>query len=383
MAYPFVLPETSYVGQGALQNLLPEVQRSGCKKVLIICDPGLEKAGLAYKVRKILEDGDLEVDVYSDVELEPGTKVVEKAAEYAGANAYQMIIGLGGGSSIDIAKTCAVLIKNKGKVKDLMGIENIPCPGLPTIIIPTTAGTGAEVTMNAIFTVQEEKVKKGIVSRYLLPKVAIVDPEMTLTAPPGVTAATGMDALVHAVESYTAIKATVQTDIYAEAAIYKISRHLRTAVANGNDLDARTEMSWGSYLAGISLANAGVGAVHALAYPLGGQFHIAHGVANSLLFAPVIAFNLAGNIKKFARVAQLMGEPIAGKSPRAAAQLALKAIRELAADIGIPQTLKEVGVVESDLAGLVAGTADQGRLLGNNPRRLTTADITQIYRNAL
>lgn len=383
MAAPFILPKASYVGQGALNGLLLEIEKHRAKRVLLITQDDIKKAGLAERVCRELTAGKIEHDLYTEVEPEPGVANVEKAAAFVRDNNYDLIIGLGGGSVIDVAKTAAVLAKNNGTVVDYAGIDKIPAPGLPSIIIPTTAGTGAEVTMNAIFSFPEEKVKKGLVSRYLMPSAAIVDPLMTMTMPPSVTAATGMDALVHAVESFTALKATTHTEMYAECAIMKIASNLRTAVANGQDVQARTEMCWGSYFAGISLANAGVGAVHALAYPLGGQFRVPHGIANAILFPSVIEFNIIGNMDKFAHIADLMGENINGRSPREAAMLAVKAIRELSRDVNIPVSLREVGVEEGDIDALVEGTASQNRLLSNNPRAISPVDIKNIYQEAL
>lgn len=383
MANPFLLPPVICVGQGAINNIVSEAGKLGVGKAVLITDKGVSEAGLAEQVMQKLQKGRLPVELYTDVEPEPGAANVEKAAAYIKDRGCDLVIALGGGSAIDVAKTAAVLCKNDGTVKDYAGIDKIPSPGLPTIAIPTTAGTGAEVTMNAIFTFPEKKAKIGLVSRHLMCRVVIVDPEMTLTSPPSVTASAGMDALVHAVESYTAIRATAHTELYAERAIAKISANLRDAVANGSDISARTEMCWGSFFAGISLANAGVGAVHALAYPLGGQFHIAHGIANSILFAPVMEFNLVGNIKKFARIAALMGENTADRSPREAAQMTVKAIRELAQDVGIPRTIGEVGVKEKDIAGLVEGAASQSRLLSNNPREMPLAEIEALYYKAL
>jgi alcohol dehydrogenase len=284
---------------------------------------------------------------------------------------------------MDVTKGASVLATNGGSIKDYAGIELIPQRGIPTILIPTTSGTGSEVTQNAIFAFKEEQVKKGVVSQYLLPRVAIVDPKLTLSCPPHITAATGVDALVHAVESFTALKATPHTDIYALEAIRLISANLRTAVANGSDLEAREKMAMGSFFAGVSLANAGVGAVHALAYPLGGKFHVSHGVSNALLFAPVIEFNCVSNLAKFARVAEAMGEPVAGKSLREAAMLVVKAIKELVADVGIPQSLRDVGVSESDIEFLTLSAEKQSRLLSNNPRVITREDIKNIYLKAL
>jgi alcohol dehydrogenase len=383
MVFPFRLPEVIYLGKGAIENLSNEVKKFNATRVLLITDAGVQKAGLDKQVIEIIERGGAQVEVYADVEAEPSTDTVDRVGQLVRENSYQLLVGLGGGSPMDVTKGASVLATNGGSIKDYAGIELIPQRGIPTILIPTTSGTGSEVTQNAIFAFKEEQVKKGVVSQYLLPRVAIVDPKLTLSCPPHITAATGVDALVHAVESFTALKATPHTDIYALEAIRLISANLRTAVANGSDLEAREKMAMGSFFAGVSLANAGVGAVHALAYPLGGKFHVSHGVSNALLFAPVIEFNCVSNLAKFARVAEAMGEPVAGKSLREAAMLVVKAIKELVADVGIPQSLRDVGVSESDIEFLTLSAEKQTRLLSNNPRVITREDIKNIYLKAL
>ncbi|MBC7105539.1 MAG: iron-containing alcohol dehydrogenase, partial [Firmicutes bacterium] len=283
MTFPFVMPGVCHVGPGALEHLGEELRRLRARKAMLVCDPGITEAGLAERVERVLKREGLDYEVFGGVEPEPSTENVEKAAEMVRGRGCDVLIGLGGGSSLDVAKGAAVLATCGGRIRDYLGTDLVPGPGLPTVLIPTTAGTGAEVTLNAIYTLKDEGVKMGVVSRYLRAAVAIVDPELTLTCPPKVTAATGMDALVHAVESYTAVRATLHTDLYALKAVRLIGGALRRAVFAGHDREARAAMAWGSFLAGVSLANAGVGAVHALAYPLGGRFRVSHGVANGLL----------------------------------------------------------------------------------------------------
>lgn len=383
MVFPFKLPEVVYLGQSALGHLSQEVKKFNADKVLLITDAGVQASGMDKLVRKSIEEGGAQVDIFAEIDAEPSTDTVDSVGNLVRENGYNLLVGLGGGSPMDVTKASSVLAVNGGSIKDYVGIELFPRKGIPTILIPTTSGTGSEVTPNAIFAFKDEQVKKGIVSQYLLPRVAIVDSALTLSCPARVTAATGVDALVHAVESYTSLKATLQTDIYALEAIRLISGYIRTAVANGSDLEAREKMAFGSFFAGVSLANAGVGAVHALAYPLGGKFHVSHGVSNALLFAPVMEFNCIGNLSKFALVAEAMGQPTAGKSIREAAMLAVKAIRELVADVGIPQSLREVGVAEEDIEFLTNSAEKQTRLLTNNPRLMAKKEIESIYRKTL
>lgn len=383
MVFPFRLPEVIYLGHGALEHLSGEIKKFEADKVLLVTDKGVQAAGMDKLVRKFIEEGGAQVDIFAEIDAEPSTDTVDEVARLVREKGYKLLVGVGGGSPMDVAKASAVLAVNGGSIKDYAGIELFPQKGLPIILIPTTAGTGSEVTQNAIFAFKEEQVKKGVVSQYLLPRVAIVDSALTLSCPPRVTAATGVDALVHAVESYVALKATPQTDIYALEAIRMISGSIRTAVYNGSNRSAREMMSVGSFFAGVSLANAGVGAVHALAYPLGGKFHVSHGVSNALLFAPVMEFNCVGNLDKFARVAEAMGQPVAGKSTREAALLAVQAVRELVEDVGIPKTMREVGVTEGDIEFLTLSAEKQTRLLTNNPRSMTRKDIEDIYRKTL
>lgn len=383
MAFIFRLPEVIYCARESIKQLCGEVIKLGAQNAFIITDTGIVNAGIADKVAKILESGGISFRLFTDVESEPGVKNVEMAAACFKEQAYDLIIGLGGGSSLDVAKGVSILAANGGKILDYVGVNLVPKPGIQMILIPTTAGTGAEVTQNTIFTDKDAKLKKGIISEYLLPKVVIVDADLTLTVPPKVTAATGMDALTHAIESYTAPKATAHTEIYALEAIKLISRNLRRAVAYGNDPEAREKMMLGSLFAGISLANAGVGGVHALAYPLGGQFEVSHGVANALLLPYVMEFNILGDLPKFNKVALAMGIKVEGMTEREGAFAALQAVKELSGDLSIPGHLREVGVTEDDVEGMACSAMSSTRLINNNPRLLTLQDVREIYRKAL
>lgn len=383
MVHPFVMPGVVYVGTGALDHLGREAARLGFRHSLMVTDPGIVAAGLHRMVIPRLEEAGVRVDLFAEVEPEPSEETVEKAAAAAGQHAYDSVIGLGGGSSLDVAKAVAVLVTNGGSIRDYVGIDKIGKPGLPTVLIPTTAGTGSEATQNAIFTFKADSSKKGVVSRYLTAAVAIVDPELTMSAPPFVTATAGMDALVHAIESYTALRATPHTDIYALEAVRIIGKALRRAVLLGGDKEARSQMVWGSFFAGVALANAGVGAVHALAYPLGGKFRVPHGLANTVMLPYVMEANLPANLEKYLRLASALGQPVEGLSARDAAFSAVEAVRQLIRDIGLPQRLSELGVGETAVPTLVEGAVEQTRLLTNNPRMLARQDIEKIYRSAL
>jgi alcohol dehydrogenase class IV len=378
----FRTPNVLITGIGSVAQVGDQAKKLGARKVLIITDKILNQTGLVEKVTVPLEAEGIQVAIIDEVIPEPPFENLEQIARGIRDQGYDAFIGIGGGSALDVTKALAVMMTNTGDVRELIGIEKVKNKGIPFILIPTTAGTGSEVTYNAIFTDIRDNVKKGIVSPFLLPDVAIVDAELTVTVPPHVTAATGMDALVHAVESYTAQRASELTDGIALHAIQLISRSIRTAVYNGKNIGAREDMAMGSLMAGISLGNAGVGAVHALAYPLGGKFKVPHGVANSLLLPYVMKYNAIANLEKFAQVAKALGENIEGLSLRDAAEVAVRAMAKLSRDVGIPSTLSEVGVTENDIPALAEEASKVDRLLNNNPRWLTVKEIDTIYREA-
>ncbi len=371
------------MGLGALKNLAAEVGALKAKKILIVTDQGLIDAGLVSQIQEVLDKAGIQNAFFKDVETDPRYEIVADCVAKIRSEDADLIVGFGGGSPIDIAKVSAVMATNEGPISEYFGIDLVPQPGLPTIIIPTTAGTGSEVTPIAILSDHTEKLKKGIVSSYLFPSVALLDPELTLGLPPDVTAATGMDALIHAIESYTSKNASSLSDLLASQAMNLISRNIRTAFADGSNLTARSNMLEGSLLAGMAFCNAGVTAVHAFAYPIGAEFHIPHGVANSIMLTPVMEFNKLGNLEKFARIADYLGENTAGLSTRDAANTAVEAMRNLAADLKIPGHLSEFGIEEKHIPELAEGVMKVTRLLANNPRYLTRQDAEDIYRRVL
>lgn len=371
------------MGPGAINQLADEVRALKAKKVLIVTDPGLIKSGLVDKAQAVLERAGIQYAVFGDVEADPRYEIVADCVEKIRSEGADLIIGFGGGSPIDIAKVSAVMATNEGPISEYFGIDLVPQPGLSTLIIPTTAGTGSEVTPIAILSDHTEKLKKGIVSQYLFPSVALLDPELTLGLPAHVTAATGMDALIHAIESFTSKNATSISDMLASQAMVLIADNIRTAYADGSNLAARSNMLEGSLLAGMAFCNAGVTAVHAFAYPIGAEFHIPHGVANSIMLTPVMEFNKLGSLDRFAEIAEYLGENTDGLSTREAANAAVEAMRTLAADLKIPDHLSEFGIKEKDIPELAAGVMKVTRLLANNPRLLTQQDAEEIYRRVL
>ena len=321
------------MGPGSFNGLPDEVKRLGRKNIMIITDPGLVRTGIVGRLEELLIGAGVKVARFDSVESDPRYEIASQAADLTREAGADLVVGIGGGSSLDIAKVSSILVTNSDPVSAFFGVDMVPNPGLTTILVPTTAGTGSEVTPIAILSDYGEKLKKGIVSPYLFPAVAMLDAELTVGLPAPVTAATGMDALIHAVEAYTSRNATPFTDMLALEAIRLVFRHIRTAFANGSNIEARGGMLEGSLLAGMAFANAGVTAVHAFAYPIGAEFHIPHGIANSIMLTAVMEFNMLGNLSKFAHMARVFGENTAGISERQAAHAAVLGLRTLAEDL--------------------------------------------------
>jgi alcohol dehydrogenase len=369
-------------GIGAIEKIGAEIQQLKGKKVLVVTDPGIIQAGLLEPLTDSIKAAGLPFALFDQVEPDPRIEVVEQCAEKARAEGSDCLIGYGGGSSLDIAKVAAVKLTNPGAIEALFGIDLIPQPGVPLILVPTTAGTGSEVTPIAILSDTREKLKKGIVSPYLFPETALLDPRLTVGLPPTVTALTGLDALIHAIEAYTSVNAFDLTDHLALRAIELIADNLRGAYARGEDLEARSKMLEGSLLAGIAFANAGVTAVHAFAYPIGGEFHVAHGLANSIMLPAVMRFNLLGHLAKFADIAQALGVETEGLSDKEAALEGLEAVEDLMGDLQIPRRLRDLNIPREAIPALAQGVMKVTRLLANNPRRLALEDARRIYEEA-
>jgi alcohol dehydrogenase len=387
--FPFRVPPSQLFGAGAVEQVGAEAKRLGVRRALIVTDPGVTRAGIAGRVRELLEAAGITTGTYEEVQAEPTVAGVERAyaatlgaAPAGGEGGYDAIVGVGGGSAMDTAKALSLRAANPGPVSRYFGVELVPNTGLPLIHVPTTAGTGAESTPNAIFGDEERRLKAGVVSHRLFAQVAIVDPDLTLGVPAAVTAASGIDALTHAIESYIAVKATPHTDLYALEATRLIAANLRGAVARGGDRAARAGQALGSFYAGISITNAGTGLCHAMAYPLGGAYHVPHGMANALLLPAVLEYNMVADLPKMARVAEAMGEPVAGLSAHEAARRGVEAVRRLCLDVGLPAGLREVGVPEDALSHFVEGALSAARLIDNNPRRPSPEAVLDVYRRS-
>ncbi|MGO0059142.1 iron-containing alcohol dehydrogenase [Brevibacillus fluminis] len=366
-------------GRDSLSVLPDEIARLGVERPLIVTDNILIQAGVVAQVEALLP---MSAGIFSDVKPEPEIEIVDLCLQKIREGNHDGLIAVGGGSAIDIAKAASVMATNEGSIEQYVGTNLVKQPGLPLIAIPTTAGTGSEVTNISILSDKKEQVKKGIVSPYLLPDVAIVSPLMTLTCPPSVTAASGVDALVHAVEAYISKFASPVTDALAIGAMKLIAVHLPKAYAAPDNIESREAMITASLMAGLAFGNAGVGAVHALAYPLGGRFHMAHGVSNSLLLPYVMKWNKIACLEKLRDVAVALGENVDGLNADQAAEAAIEAMTRLCRYVDIPQSLREFNIPESAIAEMAEEATKQTRLLKNNPRALRKKEIEDIYRAA-
>jgi len=374
-------PKTLITGNGCVAQIGAEAKKLHAKKVLIITDPGVACCGTVESVEAPLREAGIAVGIYDKAVPEPPMGSVHEIVDIAKKGKYDLIVGFGGGSAIDVAKVVAVLAPNDDRLEDYVGIDQVPHKGLPFIAVPTTAGTGTEVTAIAIFSNEKLNVKQGVVSPHLIPNIALVDPVLTYSCPQGVTAASGMDALIHNIEAYISVNATMHTDPLAAEGIKLISKSIRTAVFDGGNAWARHNMAMGSLLGGISFGNAGVGAVHAMSYPIGGMFHVPHGIANTLMLPWVMEYNMLACPQFFKEIGELMGENMEGLSDREGCEITLQALRTLAEDLEVPQYLSEVGIPESAIPDLVKGALTQARLWNNNPRKFSAEDIEQVYRN--
>ena len=379
----FISPRNIYYGEGSLSKLEMILENIEAKKVYLLTDPVLKELGVIEPIVSILESRDIHLYLETNVLPEPSVDLGNEIVDEIRKGDYDLVIGIGGGSSIDLAKAAAVLAKNKGSVNDylnLTGTKKIIHQGLPKVLIPTTSGTGAEVTDIAVFTLED--TKDVITHNYLLADYVIIDPVLTYTLPRRITAASGIDAMTHALESYTSINATPLTDLLALEAIEKISKNIRTAVWNGSDKKAREEMALGSLLAGMSFYNAGVAGVHGLAYPLGGLFKIPHGESNAVLLPYVYDHIWPACIDKMVKVAVAMQLPTAGKSDREIAQNVVRNLLNLVEDVGLPTTIKDYGIKDKDLQRLAENGEKQKRLLSRSPKPLDFNSIIKIYENA-
>ena len=382
-AFSFTGAKKIVFGCGSFSGLVGQVRDLRAKKPFVAVDGNLAKLGMGDRIAEMFDRGGMKAVLYDRVLPEPPLEQADEGAGLALKGKCDIVIGIGGGSAMDVAKAVAVVAAHGAEAKDFLGLNRVPGPGLPTIMVPTTAGTGSEVTFTAVFVRHDLKKKEGMNSMFMYPDLALLDPELTLSLPPQPTAASGMDALCHAIESYTSVIASPASEMFSLRAIGLIAENLRTCVHNGGNLEAREAQMLGSLYAGIGLANAGVGAAHSLSYPLGGKYGISHGVANTLMLPRIMEFNLPGALEKFADVAEMMGENTEGLSVRDAAMLAVEAVDALIEDCGIATGLEELGIPEEDYSEMARVAMTVARPLENNPRKVTLEDAIAIYRTAM
>jgi alcohol dehydrogenase class IV len=381
--FTFQAPSNILFEAGASRKIAELVKGDNARHVLLVTDKGVRAAGLTRGAETALAEAGIALTVFEDVVADPPSHVIETAAELCRDQGIDAVISIGGGSALDTAKLVAYLARTPDRLEDIYGVGLAKGERLPLLLVPTTAGTGSEVTPIAIVTTPTTE-KKGVVSPRLIPDWAILDPELTLGLPPHVTAATGIDAMVHAIEAYTSkIKKNPLSDQLARKALELLSANIRTAFTNGGDLEARSNMLLGSMLAGMAFANAPVAAVHALAYPIGAIFHVPHGLSNALVLPHVLEFNRPAAEDLYAELLEIV-KP--GHRSASAAESAASFIDEMAAicrDCAVPDTLSAVGIAEQDLAKLAQDAMKQTRLLVNNPRELTYEHAFRIYGDAL
>jgi alcohol dehydrogenase len=386
-------------GPGAIARLGEQANRHRFGRVLVVTDRTLVGAGLFEEVQRPLKAATVEIGLFDGGEAEPSIAVAERASEFAKQFKPDAILGLGGGSNMDLAKVTSVVFTHGGSPRNYLGEELVPGPVTPTICVPTTAGTGSEVSGSGVLTDQENQLKVAVVSNFMRPKLSIVDPRLTLSCPKHVTAESGIDALTHAIEAYTAVdnekfplpageKTIYQGrnpmgDAFAEKSIALVGENLVRAVNEPSNLEARTGMSLAALLGGLAFANVGVALTHALEYPVGGATHCSHGAGNGLLLPFVMRYNLPARVPQFAKIAQLLGRNTAGMSEAAAAEDAIAAVEELKQAIGIPPRLRDLGVREDQLQTFAEKAAGIKRILRVNPRYPTVDEMVEIFRSAL
>lgn len=385
-------------GCNSLQQIGPWLAQRGLKRVFLVTDTQLQSAGIVASVTTALQAANIAFEIFAEGKPEPDVALAIRAYDLARAFQPEAILGLGGGSNMDLAKFAGLLLTHGGAPSDYFGHERVPGPILPVVCIPTTAGTGSEVSHSTVLTDTENHVKVSTLSRHLRPALALVDPLLTLTCPKKPTADSGIDALTHAIEAFTAIPydrldappsepfpysgRSPMGDVLAAEAIRLVGLHLKTCVVNPSDKGAREGMALAATLAGLAFSNCAVAVVHALEYPIGAAVHVSHGAGNGLLLPYVMRYNLPANPGQFARIAALFGVSTQGLSETAAGEAGIAAVEQLRASIGIPNRLREIGVRPEQLSGFAAKSFEIKRLMRLNPRPPTEADLLAILNDA-
>lgn len=381
MVNRMILNETSYIGAGAIENIVTEAKIRGYKKALVVTDKDLIKFNVATRVTELLKNNNLEFEIFDEVKANPTINVVLKGIEKFKEAKADYIIAIGGGSSIDTAKAIGIIINNPeySDVRSLEGAVETKKKCVDIIAVPTTAGTAAEVTINYVITDEEKKRKFVCVDPHDIPIIAVVDSEMMSSMPKGLTAATGMDALTHAIEGYITKGAWELTDALHLKAIEIISRSLRSAV--NNESKGREDMALGQYVAGMGFSNVGLGIVHGMAHPLGAFYDTPHGIANAVILPYVMEYNAEATGEKYREIARAMGVTgVDNMSQEEYRKAAIDAVKKLSEDVGIPKTLREIGVKEEDLK-VLAESAMADACTPGNPRDTSIEEILEIYKS--
>jgi alcohol dehydrogenase class IV len=378
--HKFVMPEVIF-GNGAIQQVGESCLRLGATNVLIVSDPGVIEAGWIDVVIQSCKQVGLKYTTFYDITINPKDSEVEKGCEVYIQNECDSIIGIGGGSVIDVAKAIAILATNGGRIHDYEGIDKIKHPLPPQVMIPTTAGSGSEVSQFSVILDTAGQKKMTIVSKSLIPDIAIVDPETLSTKSAHLTASTGLDVLTHGIEAYVSLAATPLTDVQAKNAISLVAKYLRPSVASKINKEAKTNMAMASLQAGLAFSNAILGAVHAMSHAIGGKYPILHGDVNSILLPHVMEYNLLANPKKFADIALFLGIDIRGMSDMEAGKKAIEYVKNLTLDIGAPQRLSDIGLEKEEIRKMSLIALHDACMI-TNPRDVTVEDIEEIFRKA-
>lgn len=375
------IPSVVYAGLGSVNNLEEIIERENAKSILIFTDKGVRGVGLTVKVEEICSK--VQCRVIDDLTAEPAVSDVERVLEEVGEIKIDLIVGVGGGSVMDAAKLASIIIGADYTLRDLLKDSGIAKKYIKTVMIPTTCGTGSEATCNAIVAIPEQESKQGIVNNCMISDYVILDADMIAKLPPKIIAATGVDALAHVVECFTSKKATMLSDMYAKEGACKIFQNIKRAYNNAEDMQAKSEMMLGAFYGGVAITGSGTTAVHALSYPLGGKYHIAHGVSNAILFAHVMEFNKDACQDRLALLCDTVYPELAAKSIAEKADYIIEQIAGIVKDTNIPTSLNEFGVKPEDIDFLVEAGSQQTRLLVNNCKELSLDDIRYIYKKVM
>lgn len=382
MNFELRFPTEIIFGKDSIKKIGVKALQYGDRVFLVTGKSAMRKSGTVDNIMELLNSAGVEkIYLYDQAEHDPSVETVDRGVQLAKDGDFKVIIGIGGGSAMDTAKTIASLMKNEGSAADYQSGKEITNMGIPFIAVPTTAGTGAEITNNSVITNRDKKIKQSIRSPFMIAKVAIVDPMLTISMPPGVTAASGMDALTQAIETYVSLASNPFSDTLALRSISLISKNLVKAFENGNDEGARENMAMGSLFGAMAFGNAALGAVHGLAHPVGALFDVPHGVICGLLLPYVMEYNLSVKVSRYAEIADAMGQSVSGESDEANAHRAVVTVRNLLEKLRLPQRLSDLGIVQDNLS-LIARSA-KGSSLNNNPRPAPPESLQEILLSAL